>query len=84
MTQSWSFSPGTHIPLQNKKKLAHPTRFERVTFAFGGQGSRHGEGKRDRARNAGGREGEGGADLGEDEADAAWTNAFALDAGLFT
>ena len=37
MTQSWSFSPGTHIPLQNKKKLAHPTRFERVTFAFGGQ-----------------------------------------------
>jgi hypothetical protein len=38
MTQSWSFSPGTHIPLKNKKKLAHPTRFERVTFAFGGQG----------------------------------------------
>jgi len=36
ITQSWSFSPGTHIPLQNKK-LAHPTRFERVTFAFGGQ-----------------------------------------------
>jgi hypothetical protein len=39
MTQSWSFSPGKHIPLQNKKKLAHPTRFERVTFAFGGQRS---------------------------------------------
>jgi len=37
MTQSWSFSPGAHIPLKNKKKLAHPTRFERVTFAFGGQ-----------------------------------------------
>jgi hypothetical protein len=35
MTQSWSFSPGAHIPLKNKKKLAHPTRFERVTFAFG-------------------------------------------------
>jgi len=39
MTQSWSFSPGKHIPLQNKKKLAHPTRFERVIFAFGGQRS---------------------------------------------
>src|SRR5882757_3719622 len=25
MTQSWSFSPGTHIPLQNKKKLAPDT-----------------------------------------------------------
>jgi len=25
-----------------------------------------------------------GADFGEDEADAAWTGAFALDAGLFT
>jgi hypothetical protein len=37
MTQSWSFSPGTHISLQNKKKLAHPTRFERVTFALGEQ-----------------------------------------------
>jgi hypothetical protein len=37
MTQSWSFGPGTHIPLQNKKKLAHPTRFGRVTVAFGGQ-----------------------------------------------
>jgi len=37
MTQSWSFSPGAHIPLKNKKKLAHPTRFERVTSAFGGQ-----------------------------------------------
>jgi hypothetical protein len=35
MTQSWSISPGAHIPLKNKKKLAHPTRFERVTFAFG-------------------------------------------------
>jgi hypothetical protein len=33
MTQSWSFCPDAHIPLQNKKKLAHPTRFERVTFA---------------------------------------------------
>jgi len=22
MTQSWSFSPDAHIPLQNKKKLA--------------------------------------------------------------
>ena len=38
-TQSWSFSPDAHIPLQNKEKLAHPTRFERVTFAFGGQRS---------------------------------------------
>jgi len=35
MTQIWSFSPGAHILLQNKKKLAHPTRFERVAFAFG-------------------------------------------------
>jgi hypothetical protein len=26
-----------HIALKNKGKLAHPTRFERVTFAFGGQ-----------------------------------------------
>ena len=34
-TQTWSFSPDTHILLKNKKKLAHPTRFERVTFAFG-------------------------------------------------
>jgi hypothetical protein len=66
------------------KNLARPTRFERVTFAFGGQGSRHSEGKRDQARNAGGREVEVGADLGEDEADAAWAGAFALDAGLFT
>jgi hypothetical protein len=35
MTQSWSFNPGANIPLQNKKKRARPTRFERVTFAFG-------------------------------------------------
>jgi len=33
------FQSRQHIPLQNKKKLAHPTRFERVTFAFGGQTS---------------------------------------------
>jgi hypothetical protein len=46
------------IALKNEEELAHPTRFERVTFAFGGQGSRHSEGKRDQARNARGREGE--------------------------
>jgi hypothetical protein len=28
---------GTHIALLNQEKLAHPTRFERLTFAFGGQ-----------------------------------------------
>jgi hypothetical protein len=27
------------IALYNKKKMARPTRFEHVTFAFGGQGS---------------------------------------------
>jgi hypothetical protein len=32
---NWSFGPGAHIPLQSKEKLAHPIRFERVTFAFG-------------------------------------------------
>jgi hypothetical protein len=25
------------ITLKNKEELAHPTRFKRVTFAFGGQ-----------------------------------------------
>jgi hypothetical protein len=35
MTQSWNFSPVAHIALN--AKLAQPTRFERVTFAFGGQ-----------------------------------------------
>jgi hypothetical protein len=28
---------GPHIALQNRKKMAHPTRFQRVTFAFGGR-----------------------------------------------
>jgi hypothetical protein len=37
MGQDQSFGSGTHIALQNKEQLAHPTRFERVTFAFGGQ-----------------------------------------------
>ena len=37
--QSWSFSPSAYIALKNKKNQAHPTRFERVTFAFGGQRS---------------------------------------------
>jgi hypothetical protein len=32
-------SPGADIALKNKKNLAHPTRFERVTFAFGGKRS---------------------------------------------
>src|SRR6266702_3709335 len=36
----WSFSPGVDIALEHKENLAHPTRFERVTFAFGGQTSR--------------------------------------------
>jgi hypothetical protein len=30
------------IALKNKEELAHPTRFERVTFAFGGHGSNNG------------------------------------------
>src|SRR3977135_1317736 len=35
------FRLGARISLcKIKKKLAHPTRFERVTFAFGGQTSR--------------------------------------------
>jgi hypothetical protein len=37
MRQIWSFSPNVHIALKNKKKLARPTRFERVAFAFGGR-----------------------------------------------
>jgi hypothetical protein len=37
--QSWSFSPSAYIALKNKKNLAHPTRFERVTSSFGGQRS---------------------------------------------
>jgi hypothetical protein len=35
--QSLSSSPRAHTALEDKEKLAHPTRFERVTFAFGGQ-----------------------------------------------
>ena len=35
--QSRSSWPRTHIALNNKRQIAHPTRFERVTFAFGGQ-----------------------------------------------
>ena len=35
--QNWSFSPGTHIALQNKEEMARPTRLEPVTFAFGEQ-----------------------------------------------
>src|SRR6266480_3650738 len=31
------FRLGARISRCKKKKLAHPTRFERVTFAFGGQ-----------------------------------------------
>jgi hypothetical protein len=27
----------SHTALQNNEKVAHPTRFERVTFAFGEQ-----------------------------------------------
>jgi hypothetical protein len=37
--QSPSSSPRAHTALEDKEKLAHPTRFERVTFAFGGQRS---------------------------------------------
>src|ERR1700704_216131 len=32
-------SPRAPTALEDKEKLAHPTRFERVTFAFGGQAS---------------------------------------------
>src|SRR6266581_3718657 len=39
--QSWSFHPSARILGQNKGNLAHPTRFERVTFAFGGQWTRN-------------------------------------------
>jgi hypothetical protein len=35
MTQRWSFSPGAHIRVK-QEKMARPTGFERVTFAFGG------------------------------------------------
>src|SRR6266436_1821753 len=35
--QSPNSSPRAHTALEDKEKLAHPTRFERVTFAFGGQ-----------------------------------------------
>jgi hypothetical protein len=37
--QSPSPSPRAHTALEDKENLAHPTRFERVTFAFGGQTS---------------------------------------------
>jgi hypothetical protein len=37
MNKNWSLNLILHIALYNKEKLAHPTRFERVTFAFGGQ-----------------------------------------------
>jgi hypothetical protein len=37
MRQSRRLSRREHIAWQNKGKLAHPTRFERVTFAFGEQ-----------------------------------------------
>jgi hypothetical protein len=39
MRLNWIFISCAHIALKNKGKLAHPTRFERVTFAFGGQRS---------------------------------------------
>jgi hypothetical protein len=39
MSRRWSFYWSAHIALQTKEKVAHPTRFERVTFAFGGQRS---------------------------------------------
>jgi hypothetical protein len=35
--RSWDFSPSALIAWQNNENLARPTRFERVTFAFGGQ-----------------------------------------------
>src|SRR5260221_14620470 len=35
--QSPSSSPRADTVLEDKENLAHPTRFERVTFAFGGQ-----------------------------------------------
>ena len=37
MMLSQNFTTSERIALKNKEKLAHPTRFERVTFAFGGQ-----------------------------------------------
>ena len=37
--QSPSSNPRAHTALEDKEKLAHPIRFERVTFAFGGQRS---------------------------------------------
>jgi hypothetical protein len=39
MRRSYNFGLTAHNGLENKKKLAGPTRFERVTFAFGEQRS---------------------------------------------
>jgi hypothetical protein len=38
---STSFVSRARIGLQNQENLAHPTRFERVTFAFGARYTHH-------------------------------------------
>ena len=55
-----------------------------MAFAFGGQGSRNSEGNATKPETKAAAKERWGADLGEDEADIAWTGAFALNAGLFT
>lgn len=61
-----------------------PMRFERVIFAFGGKVHATAKGNATKPEMQVAAKERWGADFGEDEADAAWTGAFALDAGLFT
>jgi hypothetical protein len=37
MRRSYNFAQAAFIALENKKRLARQTQFERVTFAFGGK-----------------------------------------------